>query len=67
MPTTMLWLMTKGQWPQRVVISAEKDSARPTVQPQARMMCRWTLAREKAGRIFGGPGTEMAKAKTPFR
>ena len=29
MPTTMLWLMTKGQWPQRVAMSAEKDSARP--------------------------------------
>ena len=25
MPTTMLWLMTNGQWPQRVAMSAENE------------------------------------------
>ena len=67
MPTTMLWLITKGQWPQRVAIRAEKDNAAPILQPQARMLRMCRLARVKAGRIFGGPGTEMVKAKTPFR
>ena len=67
MPTTMLWLMTKGQCPHRVVIRAEKERARPMVHPQARMTRRCRLARPNAGRIFGWPGTEMAKAKTPFR
>ena len=66
-PTTMLWLMTNGQWPQRVAMRAEKDSASPMEHPQARMTRRRPLARPKAGRIFGRPGTEMAKAKTPFR
>lgn len=67
MPTTMLWLMTNGQWPQRVAIKAENDSASPMVHPQARMTLRCWLARPKAGRISGLPGTEMAKANTPFR
>ena len=67
MPTTMLWLMTKGQWPQRVAMSAENDSARPMATPQALITRRCWLALAKAGRISGLPGSEMAKAKTPFR
>ncbi len=56
MPTTMLWLMTKGQWPQRVAIRAEKDSARPMVQPQARMLRRCWLAQAEGGADLGLAG-----------
>jgi hypothetical protein len=57
MPTTMLWLMTKGQWPQRVVMSAEKDSAKPDSAAPGQDDPQVDVGpAEKAGRIFGWPG-----------
>ena len=46
MPTTMLWLMTKGQWPQRVAIRAENDSARPMLH----------APRQDGAEVAGWPG-----------
>ena len=63
----MLWEMAKGQWPQRVTTREENASARPMAQPHERITLRCSSALEKAGRITGLPGTEMAKAKTALR
>ena len=49
----MLWLMAKGQCPQRVSMREEKARAKPMRQPQDRMTRRWRLAWPKAGRISG--------------
>ena len=64
---TMLSEMANHHGPQRTSTTADTPRHRPTAAPHPRTTARLDRARVNVGRIAGGPGLAMAKAKTAFR
>src|SRR5271165_2277076 len=64
---TMLSEMANHHNPQRGNTTVDTPRHRPTAAPHPSTTARLDRARVNAGRITGGPGLAMAKAKTAFR